>query len=102
MYKVEYILIWSVLLAFGYDVDGSRIAHSLDCRQSEAYLALLVGRELSLTLVYVRAETRNAHCLAFRHELRNLRDVVDASAHVACHEFGWIVRLKVSRLICHP
>ena len=102
LYKVEYIFIWSVLLALGYDVHRSCIAHSLDCRQSESYLAFLVGRELSLALVDVRTETRYAHCLTFGHELRYLRDVVDASAHVACHKFGRVVCLQIGCLICHP
>ena len=89
-------------MSLGDDVGGSCLAHALDGGESEAHLALFVGGELLLRLVHVGTEAGDVHRLTLGHELRNLSDVVKASAHIARHELGRVVRLEVRRLVSYP
>ena len=102
MHKVEDVLVWTIFLTLGYDALCCRFAHAFDGGKAEPHFTLLVGRELQTALVHIRTLARNAHCLTFRHELGYLRYVVDASAHVACHEFGRVVSFEISRLVGNP
>ena len=100
--KIEDVLIRAVLQAFCHDGIGGRSSHSLDGGESEAYLAMLVHTEGTVTLVYIRSQGLDVHRLALLHQLGNLGDLRKAAGHQRCHVFGWIVCLEIGSLIGYP
>ena len=62
----------------------------------------MIYRKLQVTLIYIRSQCLDTHCLTFVHQLRDVRDVRQASAHYSRHIFRWVVCFQISCLISDP
>ena len=63
---------------------------------------MLVNAELTATIVDARSEGADAQRLALAHQLRDFRDIIQASAHHGSHILGGEVGLEPSRLVGDP
>ncbi len=88
--------------AFVYDGFDHALAHTLDGRESEAYVAVGVHTEFHERLVDVGAEYLDLHAFALVHESGELGDVRAVAREDGRHVFGRIVGLQPGCLVGHP
>ena len=76
LHKVIDGLIWSMIVSFLNDGEGSRCYHALDTRQTETYSPLCIHAEVSMTFVDIRQQGGNSHAFTFVHEFCHFLDIV--------------------------
>ena len=74
----------------------------LNSSQSETDITVVVNRKLQVTLIHIRTERLDTHCLAFVHQLRDIGNVGQTSAHDSRHVFRRVVRFQIGCLISYP
>ena len=102
MYEVKDTFEWSVGITFFYNALHGGFAYAFHRSQSETDITVMVDRKLQVTLIHIRAERLDTHCLAFVHQLRDIRNVGQTSAHDSRHVFRRVVRFQIGCLISYP
>lgn len=100
--EVVDVLVAAVALPLGDDALHGRLADPLDGGQTEADVALTVGRELAPRLVDIGSHDLDAHALALVHVDRQLIHVREVSAQHGRHVLRGVVGLQVGGLESDP
>ena len=91
-------------MSFPFFHDGihCRVAQSLDGSQSKTDISVHVHTELPAADVDIRPQSIDTDTFTLAHQLRNVGNVRQASAHYGCHVLGREISFQVSRLVSHP
>ena len=102
LHKVENSGKRTVLFTFLHDTLHGSLAYSFYGSKPETDITVTIYSKLQVTLIDIRSQGLNTHRLTFIHQLRDIRNVRQTSAHHSRHIFGRIIRFQIGSLISHP
>ena len=102
LHEVKDVLEGPTRIALLQQSFDSTLAKALDGAQAEADGAGVINAESLTAMVDVGTENIDTERFAFAHQLRNLGDVIEASAHDGRHIFRWEVGFQPCCLVGNP